>query len=218
MSEEELSVFVSFEGIDGCGKSTQIELFTKYLKANNIDFVKVREPGGTQLGEKIRNILINEHMCSRSELLLFLASRAQLVEEVIKPALKERKVVIADRFAHSSVAYQGCGRELGSETVKMLNDFAIDNIYPDVVFFIDVPVDMALERLNNQNKDRIEKEGKEFFEKIRNCYIDLSKTDKSFVVIDGTKTIEDINMIIIDTFEKYLSNFRNLRSSSYTSL
>ncbi|WP_448375791.1 dTMP kinase [Fervidobacterium sp.] len=211
-------MFVSFEGIDGCGKSTQIELFTKHLKANNIDFVKVREPGGTQLGEKIRNILINEHMCSRSELLLFLASRAQLVEEVIKPALKEGKVVVADRFAHSSVAYQGCGRQLGSEFVKLLNDFATDQTYPDIVFFIDVPVDIVLERLSSEHKDRIEKEGKEFFEKVRNCYIDLSRTDKSFIVIDGTKTIEDINMIIIDTFEKYLNDFRNLRSSSYTSL
>jgi dTMP kinase len=195
-------MFISFEGIDGCGKSTQIELFTEYLQKKGIDFIKVREPGGTSIGEKVRNLLVTEHMIPKAELLLFLASRAQLVEEVIKPALMTKKVVIADRFAHSSVAYQGCGRSLGMDIVNFLNDFATDRTYPDLVFFIDVPVEIALKRLSNQNKDRIEKEGREFFEKIRDCYIEISKKDESFVVIDGIMSVEEIHNKIISIFEK----------------
>uniref|UniRef100_A0A7V4KC58 Thymidylate kinase n=1 Tax=Fervidobacterium pennivorans TaxID=93466 RepID=A0A7V4KC58_FERPE len=194
-------MFVSFEGIDGCGKSTQIEMFMKYLQSKGIDFVKVREPGGTKLGENIRQLLINEKMVSRSELLLFLASRAQLVEEVIKPALKEGKIVVADRFAHSSVAYQGCGRNLGVDVVKMLNDFATDHVYPDLVFYIDIPAEVAISRINKEQRDRIEQEGLEFFEKVRNCYLELCKTEKSFVLIDGTKDVETISKQIIKIFE-----------------
>jgi len=164
-------MFISFEGIDKCGKSTQVDLFTKYLETNGIDYIKVREPGGTELGEEIRHILLHqEHqeMCARSELLLFLASRAQLVESVIKRALSEGKVVVADRFAHSSIAYQGCGRGLGAETVEMLNNFATDMIYPEIVFLIDIPAEVALERLKNSGesgKDRIEKEKLSFGER-----------------------------------------------------
>lgn len=194
-------MFVSFEGIDGCGKSTQIEMFTKYLQSKGIEFVKVREPGGTKLGEKIRQLLIREEMISRSELLLFLASRAQLVEEVIKPALKEGKMVIADRFAHSSVAYQGCGRNLGVDVVKMLNDFATDHTYPDLVFYIDIPAEVAISRIRKEQRDRIEQEGLEFFEKVRRCYLQLCETEKGFVLIDGTKDMKTINMQIIKIFE-----------------
>lgn len=197
-------MFVSFEGIDGCGKSTQVNLLVKYLEEKGIPYIKVREPGGTHLGERIRELLINQEMCARSELLLFLASRAQLVESVIKPALKNGKIVIADRFAHSSVAYQGCGRELGSETVKILNDFATDKTYPDIVFYIDVPVDVAMERMKNQHKDRIEKEGKEFWESIRNCYLKMAKENENFVIIDGTRTIEEIHREIVKVFNAYL--------------
>ncbi|AFG35083.1 dTMP kinase [Fervidobacterium pennivorans subsp. shakshaketiis] len=194
-------MFVSFEGIDGCGKSTQIEMFTKYLQSKGIEFVKVREPGGTKLGEKIRQLLISEEMTSRSELLLFLASRAQLVEEVIKPALEEGKIVVADRFAHSSVAYQGCGRNLGIDVVKMLNDFATDHVYPDLVFYIDIPAEVAISRINKEQRDRIEQEGLEFFEKVRNCYLELCKNEKNFVLIDGTKDVETISKQIIRIFE-----------------
>ncbi len=197
-------MFISFEGIDGCGKSTQVNLLVKYLTERDIPYIKVREPGGTHLGEMIRGILMNQEMCARSELLLFLASRAQLVESVIKPALKNGKIVIADRFAHSSVAYQGCGRELGPEIVKILNDFATDETYPNIVFYIDIPVDVAMERMKNQRKDRIEKEGKEFWERIRNCYLEMSKSNEKFVIIDGTKTIDEIHEEIIRVFEASL--------------
>ncbi|MCX7654641.1 MAG: dTMP kinase [Fervidobacterium sp.] len=196
-------MFVSFEGIDGCGKSTQVELFTEYLKSKNLDFVKVREPGGTELGEKIRQLLINQQMCARSELLLFLASRAQLVEEIIKPALRNKKVVVADRFAHSSLAYQGCGRELGIDTVQLLNDFATDKVYPDIVFFIDVSVDIAMSRIKNTQKDRIEREERDFWEKIRDCYIELAKKEAHFVIINGERDPESIHRDIVNSFENF---------------
>lgn len=196
-------MFVSFEGIDGCGKSTQVKLFTEYLKSKNLDFVKVREPGGTELGEKIRQLLINQQMCARSELLLFLASRAQLVEEIIKPALRNKKVVVADRFAHSSLAYQGCGRELGIDTVQLLNDFATDKVYPDIVFFIDVSVDIAMSRIKNTQKDRIEREERDFWEKIRDCYIELAKKEAHFVIINGERDPESIHRDIVSSFENF---------------
>lgn len=196
-------MFVSFEGIDGSGKSTQVELFIRYLEKKGIEFIKVREPGGTELGEKIRQILINDDMCPRSELLLFLSSRAQLVEKVIKPALMSGKIVVADRFAHSSIAYQGCGRGLGVETVELLNDFATDRTYPDVVFYIDVPVNVALERMGKiLKKDRIEREKRDFWEKIRECYMELSRKDDRFIIIDGTEDVETIHKEIIQKFEE----------------
>lgn len=201
-------MFVSFEGIDGCGKSTQVELFVKYLEKRGLDFIKVREPGGTEFGERIRQLLISENMCARSELLLFLSSRAQLVEEVIKPALKNGKIVVADRFAHSSVAYQGCGRRLGMETVELLNDFATDKTYPDLVFYIDIPVSIAMERMSKTNKDRIEREEMDFWERIRECYLKLVKKYKSFVMIDGDKSIESIHKEITTRFEAIFKEFQ----------
>lgn len=140
-------MFVSFEGIDGSGKGTQVQLFTNYLQKNNVDFIYVREPGSTPLGEQIRNILLTgTTMTAKAELLLFLASRAQLVETIIRPMLAQGKLVVADRFADSSVAYQGFARGLGSDIVKELNNFATGGLKPDLTFYIDVPVELALLR------------------------------------------------------------------------
>ncbi|MEJ5257946.1 MAG: dTMP kinase [Fervidobacterium sp.] len=194
-------MFIAFEGIDACGKSTQIQLFAEYIKKRGFKYTTVREPGGTKLGEKIREILINEDMNSRSELLLFLASRAQLVEEVIKPALKRGEIVIADRFADSSVAYQGGARGLGVEIVQRLNDFATDNVYPNLIFFIDIPVEIAIQRLEKNQKDRIEKEGAKFFEIVRETYLKLAKNNKNFVIIDGNDDINEIHRRIVEHFE-----------------
>lgn len=198
-------MFISFEGIDSCGKSTQVELFIKYLRENGIEYIKVREPGGTQLGEKIRELLISEEMCSRSELLLFLASRAQLVENIIKTALHDGKIVVADRFSHSSLAYQGCGRGLGVSIVQMLNDFATDKVYPDIVFYIDIEIETAIKRMENSrkgSKDRIEKETAEFWKRVRDCYLQQAKEDKSIVVINGERTIEEIHEDIVRHFHQ----------------
>ncbi len=190
-------MFISFEGLDGCGKSTQIELLASYFEKCGIEYIKVREPGGTAFGEEIRKLLLHKEMCARSELLLFLASRAQLVEEVIKPALKRGIIVIADRFAHSSNAYQGCGRGLGYEWVRMLNDFATDKVYPDIVFFLDIPEGVVLERLRGE-KDRFEKEDIQFWTNVRRCYHRMAEEEpERFVLIDGTEDVGKIHEKIV---------------------
>jgi len=199
-------VFIAFEGLDGCGKSTQLNLLFNYLKSLNKKVIKVREPGGTEVGETIRSILLNRDIDinERAELLLFLSSRAQLVEEIIKPAIKSGYYVLADRFADSSVAYQGGGRNLGMETVDLLNRFATDNVYPDLVFFIDISVDLALKRLNLKNKDRLEKEGRDFLEKVRNSYMEIAKTKSNFIIINGERDVNEIFSEIKEIMDDYI--------------
>lgn len=129
-------------------------------------------------------------MNKRSELLLFLASRAQLVEEVIRPSIEKGYFVLADRFSDSSIAYQGGARNLGKDLVEKLNIFATNGIFPDIVFFIDIPVQMAVRRMKEKEKDRIEKEGEDFLEKVRTTYLHIAKSRKNFFVIDGTKDVD----------------------------
>ncbi|KUK03633.1 MAG: Thymidylate kinase [Thermotoga sp. 50_1627] len=195
-------MFISFEGIDGSGKGTQVQLFLDYLKRNGVDFVYVREPGGTPVGELIRSVLLSsQNMIPKAELFLFLSSRAQLVETVIKPALAQNKTVVADRFADSSVAYQGFARGLGVETVKWLNDFATGGLKPDLTFYIDVPVEVALSR--KKRLDRIESEGEEFLNKVRQGYLELLKDEpERFVFVDGNASELSVHRFIIEEFEK----------------
>jgi dTMP kinase len=197
-----VDVFISFEGIDGSGKGTQVQLFLDYLKRNGIDFVYVREPGGTPIGELIRNILLSSQgMVPKTELFLFLASRAQLVETVIKPSLAQNKLVVTERFADSSVAYQGFARGLGVETVKRLNDFATGGLKPDLTFYIDVPVTVALSR--KKHFDRIESEGEEFLSRVRQGYLELLKDEpERFVLIDGDLDRLTVHRFIVEEFEK----------------
>lgn len=197
-----MTVFISFEGIDGSGKGTQVQLFVEYLKKNGVDFVYVREPGGTPIGEKIRNILLfSDDMTAKTELLLFLASRAQLVETVIRPALAQNKMVVADRFADSSVVYQGFARGLGIEVVKKLNDFATAGLKPDLTFYIDVPVEVALSR--KKHFDRIEAEGEEFLKRVREAYLELLREEpERFVLINGDADEMTVHRAIVEVFER----------------
>ncbi|MBT1248004.1 MULTISPECIES: dTMP kinase [unclassified Thermosipho (in: thermotogales)] len=197
-------MFITFEGIDGSGKSTQLDLLANYLEQKNKKVIKVREPGGTILGEKIRDLLLNFPMNSRSELLLFLASRAQLVDEIIKPSLKKGYFVLADRFTDSSIAYQGGARNLGIDLVENLNSFATDNILPNIVFFIDVPVNIAITRI--LKKDRIEKEGKNFLEKVRDTYLKISMKKDNFYIIDGNQDVEGVFLQIKNIVDSYLDH------------
>ncbi|ONN27218.1 thymidylate kinase [Thermosipho affectus] len=197
-------MFITFEGIDGSGKSTQLDLLANYLEQKNKKVIKVREPGGTILGEKIRDLLLNFPMNSRSELLLFLASRAQLVDEIIKPSLKKGYFVLADRFTDSSIAYQGGARNLGIDLVENLNSFATDNILPNIVFFIDIPVNIAITRI--LKKDRIEKEGKNFLEKVRDTYLKISMKKDNFYVIDGNQDVEGVFLQIKNIVDSYLDH------------
>ena len=200
-------IFITFEGIDGCGKSTQCEMLKEYLKENNKDFIFVREPGGTVIGERIREILLdkkNSQMTARTELLLFEAARAQITDEVIKPALEEGKIVLCDRFFDSSSAYQGMARGMGMDFVAALNMAATGGLKPDVTFFFDISAEEALERRGKRGEasDRIELAGLKFQEDVRRGYIELAKDSGGRVItIDATKGIDEIFEVVKSSLE-----------------
>jgi dTMP kinase len=196
-------MFISFEGIDFCGKSTQVELLKEYLIKQNKKVQLIREPGGTQISEKIRDILLdkkNNAMVMETEIFLFSASRAQLVREVIRPYLEAGYYVISDRFHDSSTVYQGYGRGLPLDAILNIHKLAIGNTIPDLTFIIDIPTNVALERKRNKSRsdlDRIELSNNNFYEKVRVGYLELATKESRFRVIDGTETIEKIHQKII---------------------
>ena len=202
-------MFITFEGLDFCGKSTQVNLIKKYFEDFGKEVELIREPGGVQISEKIRNILLdnkNSEMFSETELLLFSASRAQLVREKIIPFLKSGKVVISDRFLDSSIAYQGFGRGLNKEFVIELQKFAIGEAVPDITFFIDIPIAEVMRRKKNileTELDRIEVSESEFYENVKKGYEYLSKIEERIITIDGTKSINDIHNEIISIISKH---------------
>ena len=191
-------IFITFEGIDGCGKSTQFELLKDYLNEAGKEFIFVREPGGTVIGERIREILLdkkNSQMTARTELLLFEAARAQITDEVIRPALEEGKTVICDRFFDSSSAYQGMARGMGMEFVSGLNMAATGGLAPDITFFFDISAEEALERRGKRGEasDRIELAGLKFQEDVRRGYLELAKSSGGRIVtIDARLGIDEI--------------------------
>ena len=192
---------ISFEGPEGCGKSTQIEILCKKLKDRGEDVLSVREPGGTDLGESIRKIVQSNSLSDLSdnaELLLFMSSRAQLVNQLILPALNNGKWVLCDRFIDSSVAYQGYARGGDINFIKSLNEYATQGLAPSTTFFLDLDLDICLERLNNRcsitnyEKDRIEMESSEFHNQVINGYRRLAKEEKRFFRIDANQNKEYI--------------------------
>lgn len=196
-------MLITFEGIDFCGKSTQIQLLEEYLSNNNKTVKLIREPGGTKLSEKIRDILLdkkNNEMVFETELLLFSASRAQLVREVILPELDNGHFVLSDRFHDSSIAYQGFGRGIDVETLMTIQKFAIGEALPAITFFIDISMEEMAnrkEKFGTGNLDRIEVSESKFYERVREGYHHLCKTEKRFVLIDGLKSIEQIHNEIV---------------------
>lgn len=189
-------MFITFEGPDGSGKSTIIQKVYDYLIENNYDVIKTREPGGSPIAEKIRNLILdteNTKMGYRTEALLYAASRAQHVEETILPALNENKIVLCDRFLISSLAYQGVGRDLGIENVRKINEFAIDGVFPDFVLFFDVDPITTLKRKSSlDTADRLEKEGNNFHERVYNGYKEILNSEKNIEIIDATQSVEDV--------------------------
>lgn len=190
-------VFITFEGIDGCGKSTQTSMCRTWLEELGRTVLLVREPGGTKIGERIRELLLdkkNSSMAPLTELFLFEAARAQIVEEVIKPALSEGKIVICDRFFDSSYAYQGCARGLGPEMVSRLNMDATGGLAPDITFFLDISVEGAIKRRNvrGEEKDRIESAGDAFQEKVRQGFIRAASEDGRIVTVDASLSPDEI--------------------------
>lgn len=184
---------ISFEGSEGSGKTSQIARLAERLQRLKRDVVTVREPGGTEIGEQIRNIIVHnskgDEMCPETELLLFAASRAQLVREEIAPALLRGAVVLSDRFLDSSTVYQGIGRNLAADPVSQINLFAVGNVMPDLTIIIDVPTRVGLARIRQRASDlpnRMERENIDFYDKIREGYLVLAKSmPKRFVVVDG---------------------------------
>jgi dTMP kinase len=197
-------MFITFEGIDFCGKSTQVELLKQYLIKQNKKVHLIREPGGTEISEKIRDILLdkkNNLMVNETEIFLFSASRAQLVREIIRPHLDNGYFVISDRFHDSSTAYQGYGRGLPLDAILKIHNLAIGKTIPDITFIIDIPTSVAFERKRKKQHsdlDRIELSNNEFYEKVRGGYLELSTKEKRFRVLDGTEKIEVIHQKIIN--------------------
>jgi dTMP kinase len=196
--------FITFEGIEGSGKSTQAKMLYDFLVAKNIPALLSREPGGTIAGEKIRAILIDEQipaLNATTELLLNFAARIEHVEKLIKPALKEKKIVIIDRFFDSTYVYQGSAFGLAEEVIKEVKKISLDNFLPDITFLIDVPVEIGFSRISERStNNRYEKLGLDFHQKVREGYLKLAKENKRIITIDGTqdkkKVFEEIVKII----------------------
>ena len=201
--------FITFEGIDGCGKSTQVKKLVEFFNKTKKTAIFVREPGGTQISEEIREILLNRHLediSDRTEALLMTGSRSQLTHEIIIPNLNKGLHVLADRYSDSTLAYQGGGRQIDIEWLIRLNQFATYDIEPNVTFYIDVLPEEALKR-KNQEKDRIEMAGIELQSRVRNAYLELAKRFQSrYIIIDGHDSIENIHDVIINHIKqrKYL--------------
>lgn len=177
--------FITFEGSEGCGKSTQSKLLCRYLKGKGFDVVFLREPGGTAVSEKIRSILLdfrNESMVGNCEMLLYMAARAQVVSEVIKPALKKGSIVISDRFLDSTIAYQGYGLGMDIKLIKYLGKFATENIQADLTIFLDLPVKKGLVARSGK-EDRIERRALAYHQKVRKGYLDLARQEPARIKV-----------------------------------
>ncbi len=207
-------MFITFEGIDGAGKSTQIARVEAWLSSKGYQVVTTREPGGTVIGDRLRELLLdpgNEQMAERTEALLYAASRAQLIAEVIKPALARGAVVICDRYVDASIAYQGLGLGLGTDAVAAVNRFATMDLRPDLTFLFDLPVETSQVRVatarHEQVPDRIERRDAAYFERVRTGFLTLAEADaKRFVILDATRPEAAVEQGIIHRIEKILNN------------
>lgn len=196
-------LFITFEGADGCGKTTQMNLLAQYLREKGFDVVVTREPGGKGLGEKLREILLNYdgEVSSVCESFLFLADRAQNVDITVKPAVEQGKIVLCDRHGDSTVAYQGYGRGLDIERIEMLNSIATSNRKPDLTLVFDIDVETSMKRVGTE-KDRMESAGIEFHNRVRQGYLDIAKKEPNRVkVINAVKSIEEINREVISIID-----------------
>lgn len=208
-------LFITFEGPEGAGKSTQIQKLAEYLESKGKSVITTREPGGTPVSEKLAEIVKYfcgaDAVCDESELLIFTASRAQLVKKFIKPELLNGKTVLCDRFFDSTTAYQGYARGFDLSFLASLHEFATDGLKPDLTFLIDIDLNEGFKRIQNRTKtqgkdDRIELEAREFHEKVRNGYLEIAQnnTDR-FRVINGSGTIDDIHGEIVKEIDSFLN-------------
>ena len=198
-------LFISIEGPDGSGKSTQLNNIKKFFEEKGVETVFTREPGGTEIGERIRDILLDKthtEMAPMTEALLYAAARAQHVEQVIKPALVEGKVVVCDRFVDSSIAYQGFGRKLG-DSVAVINSYAVSGTMPDLTILMKLDPSIGKSRIGSREKDRLELEKDTFHEDVFEGYLSLEKKYPERIIgIDASRTIEDIKCDIYKKLEE----------------
>ena len=198
-------MFITFEGIDGVGKSTQLDMLEKHLIAQGREVVRTLEPGGTELGQEIRHLLLHRKgdVAPRAEALLYAADRAHHVETKIKPALASGKVVLSDRYFDSSVAYQGAARELDVQEVKDISLWAIDRLLPDLTVLLDLPAQEAMNRRGNKGTepDRLEREQVEFFERARDEYLRMANEPR-FLVVDANLSPEEIHSQVLERVAK----------------
>jgi dTMP kinase len=216
-------MFITFEGIEGCGKTTQMERFAENLKKHGIPLITTFEPGGTRIGDDIRRILLdarNKDLSPLAELILVAADRAQHIDQVIKPALDQEKWVICDRFVDATVVYQGIARGQDMRLIQILNEATIHRIRPDMTFLLDCPVEMGLERAikrneapDHQGQDRFEREAMDFHNRVRKGYLDLANQEKGrFVMIDASLSEDEVEKEIFRQIEPFLSTaFRSKR-------
>ena len=198
-------LFITLEGIEGSGKSTNIKVINNYLNDKNINYINTREPGGSEVGNQLRNILLNteKKLSNQTELLLMLADRVNHIETLIQPNLEKGITVISDRFMDSSYAYQGGGREMGLDTITKIID-GLNIIQPNLTFLFDLPVEMALERARKRSElDRFESEDYNFHQKIRETYLFLAKENSERIkIIDAAKDIKEVESQVVKELEK----------------
>jgi dTMP kinase len=205
-------VLISFEGSEGSGKSTQIAHLAGHLQQVGRAVVSTREPGGTEIGEQVRHIIVHnsrgDEMCAETELLLFAASRAQLVREIIAPHLLKGVIVLCDRYIDSSTVYQGVARNLSRDPVQQINQFAVGNVLPDLTIVLDVPTRVSLSRINQRASDlpnRMERENIDFYKKVRDGYLVLARSlPRRFFVVDGTLPEDKVRRLIWAEVKKRL--------------
>ncbi|MCD9186815.1 MAG: dTMP kinase [Pyrinomonadaceae bacterium] len=209
--------FISFEGIDGSGKSTQLRMLASELRVRGFEVLTTMEPGGTPLGRRLRAAFLEteENVAPLAELLLFAADRAQHVNFLIKPALAEGKIVISDRYADATFAYQGAGRGFSEETVNAVIKLATDGLKPDLTLFFDVPVEKAIMRTNARTdeetqKNRMDSETIEFYERVRTAYLGIAEREpERFIVIDGDASVGEIKAKILPIISDFLESGNN---------
>jgi dTMP kinase len=207
--------FIVLDGPDGCGKTTQMRLLIAKLEKAGVAIKQLREPGGTNIGEQIRELLLSvksEGMDMRCEMLLYMASRAQLVQQEIKPALARNECVIADRFASSTIAYQGGGGGLSTEAIMQVAEIAVDKVWPDLTIIFDIDIDSAMERLHPHSSspglfsDRIEQRERAYFERVRQSYLDqLQRWPERYRKVDASKSVKQVEIQVTAVLKEFLS-------------
>lgn len=211
-NNQKKGMLISFEGSEGSGKTTQVSRMATFCEDAGYDVIVTREPGGTEIGEEIRHLLMHassgNKMHPETELLLFAASRAQLVREVILPSLQKGNIILCDRFLDSTTVYQGVGRQISREPVHIINTFAVGNIMPDITIVVDVPAEIGLERIRHRVTDlpdRMEQENIEFYRKVREGYLLLAQAmPERFIVVDGIKPRGELADELWEKLKEYL--------------